>query len=81
MTEVRRQLLEQIAEISQHYPEMRLGQLIANLTTHALSQYGDSIWDVEDEEMLPAARELANTFRERAATLLETHGQPAKAAS
>lgn len=66
MSDARKQLIELVAEISELLPEVRLGQLICNLTTMANGQYGDSIWDVEDEELLAAAKEHVVALRARA---------------
>jgi hypothetical protein len=50
--ESRDQLLGAIAELSRRYPNWRLGQLVANLAGWA----DQEIWDVEDEQLLEAAR-------------------------
>ena len=61
----RQQLLQTLTELSDLCPEMRLGQLIANLASLAKGATPESIWDVEDEELLAAARQQAQYFRER----------------
>jgi hypothetical protein len=48
----RAELLATIAELSQRYPDWRLGQLVANVAGWA----DQEIWDVEDERLLEAAR-------------------------
>ncbi len=45
-------LLAAIAELRQRYPSWRLGQLIVNVAGWA----DQEIWDVEDEQLLEAAR-------------------------
>jgi hypothetical protein len=45
-------LLATIAELAQRYPDCRLGQLVANVAGWA----DQDIWDVEDEQLLEAAR-------------------------
>lgn len=45
-------LLGAIAELCERYPDWRLGQLIANAAGWA----DQEIWDVEDEQLLRAAR-------------------------
>ena len=45
-------LLAAIAELRQRYPDWRLGQLVANVAGWA----DQEIWDVEDEQLLEAAR-------------------------
>jgi hypothetical protein len=51
-TEPRRELIETIAELHGRYPHWRLGQLIANIAGWA----DKDVWDVEDEQLLQAAR-------------------------
>jgi hypothetical protein len=48
----RAELLATIAELSQMYPNWRLGQLVANVAGWA----DQEIWDIEDEQLLEAAR-------------------------
>jgi hypothetical protein len=48
----RGELLAILAELSQRYPDWRLGQLVANVAGWA----DQEIWDVEDEQLLEAAR-------------------------
>ncbi len=53
----REKLLRLLAQMSEQYPDWRLGQLVANTAGWArqLSEPQDTgIWDVEDEEMLAA---------------------------
>ena len=48
----RAELLATIAELSQRYPDWRLGQLVANVAGWA----DQEIWDIDDEQLLEAAR-------------------------
>ncbi|MBI3462087.1 MAG: hypothetical protein HY000_03370 [Planctomycetes bacterium] len=61
----RQQLLQVLAELSELCPEMRMGQLIANLATLAKGASAEAVWDVEDEELLVAARKQLLYFQER----------------
>ena len=63
MTTTRIQLLELLAELSESCPEMRMGQLLANLATLARGAVASAIGDAEDEELLDAARRQAEVFR------------------
>lgn len=54
--QVRKELFHILTELSECCPEMRFGQLIANLSYLAKGPTNESIWDVEDEELLAAAR-------------------------
>ena len=52
----RQELLAVLAELSAACPEMRFGQLIANLATLARGLTAEGLWDAEDEELLAAAK-------------------------
>jgi hypothetical protein len=67
ITSTRQQLLAVLAELSTACPEMRFGQLIANLSTLAKGLSPEGLWDVEDEELLSAAREQLTYFSNRQA--------------
>jgi hypothetical protein len=60
----RQELLSVLTELSSACPEMRFGQLIANLSTLAKGLSAEGLWDAEDEELLAAAREQLAHFRE-----------------
>lgn len=64
-SETRREMLRVLAELSEYCPEVRFGQLIANLATLARGPEVESIWDAEDEELLEAARKQLEVFRSR----------------
>ena len=61
----RGELLAAIAELSELAPELRLGQLIANLATLARGAKVEAVWDAEDDELLAAARRLQENYRGR----------------
>ena len=65
MTESRGELLRLLAELSEHAPELRLGQLIANLATLARGPEVENIWDSEDDELAAAAQRLLTHYRQR----------------
>jgi hypothetical protein len=54
--EVRLQLLRVLDELGEYTPDVRFGQLLANLSYMAKSFTAEAIWDVEDEELLEAAK-------------------------
>ena len=64
MTPIRKELLAVLAELSVACPEMRFGQLIANLSTLARGLSAEALWDAEDEELLAAARKQLAYFVE-----------------
>ncbi len=60
---VRQEALQVLAELSELVPEVRLGQLIANLSYLAHGLSNESIWDMEDDELLTAARKHLEEWR------------------
>jgi hypothetical protein len=54
--DVRRQLLRVLDDLGEHTPDVRFGQLLANLSYMAKSFTAEAIWDVEDVELLAAAK-------------------------
>ena len=66
-TTLRGELLAALDRLSAACPEMRFGQLIANLATLARGLDAGSIWDTEDEELLMAAQKQLTYFEEREA--------------
>jgi len=67
----RNELVEVLAEISRLAPFVRLGQLVCNLTTLASREEPYSVWDVEDEELLAAARQHLEDLRRLPPEVLE----------
>ena len=67
MNPIRQELLAVLAELSAACPEMRFGQLIANLSTLACGLSAEGLWDAEDQELLAAARKQLAYFTERQA--------------
>ena len=57
----RSEILQALGEMSEAFPDWRLGQMIANLAVVARGATEGAIWDVEDDELLEAIRrQLAN---------------------
>ena len=56
MNTVRKQILEALDELSILAPDVRLGQLIVNLSYLALGPTVEAPRDVEDEQLLDAIR-------------------------
>ncbi len=63
--ETRQELLRVLSELSEEYPQARLGQLVSNLATLAKGPTVEAIWDAEDEELLEAAKRQLKIFRTR----------------
>jgi hypothetical protein len=57
MTERERaELLTGLGDLCQLCPEMRFGQLIANLAVVARGTEPGAVWDMEDEELVQAVK-------------------------
>jgi hypothetical protein len=63
MTTAREELLACLGELSEVAPNLRLGQLVANVGTLAQGAKVEAIWDPEDVELLAAARRLLDHYR------------------
>jgi len=59
----RSELLTLLAELSEIYPDMRLGQLVTNVVQWARGPVVSAAWDATDQEMIQAAK--ANIHRHR----------------
>ena len=64
-TPVRQEALQVLAELSELVPEVRLGQMIVNLSYLARGLANESIWDMEDDELLTVARKHLEEWRAR----------------
>ena len=54
MNSTRQQFLHALQELSELTPDVRFGQLIANLSYLAIGPTAEAIWDMEDEQLLKA---------------------------
>lgn len=64
---LRQDVLDALSELSDYWPDMRFGQMIANLAVVAQGIKPEAVWDMEDEELLAAAKREIELSRERAA--------------
>jgi hypothetical protein len=53
----RREILHLLERLSELAPDVRFGQLIANLSYLAIGPTNEAIWDMEDEQLLEAIRQ------------------------
>ena len=74
-TQVRQEILQTLAELSECCPEVRFGQLIANLSYIAEGPTSEAIWDVEDEKLLAAGRKLLEERRSKEASAAMAEGK------
>jgi len=66
----RSELLHVITRIGTLAPDLRLGQLVALLADRADTPYtANPVSDIEDDELLPAAREFLELLIERSQNL------------
>ena len=63
--ELRRELLERLGSLWELAPTLRFGQLVCNLTTTAGGWAPGDQWDLEDERLLRAVRQMEAEFRLR----------------
>jgi hypothetical protein len=68
-TQIRQEVLRTLSELSECCPEVRFGQLIANLSYLAKGPTNEAIWDLEDEELLTAARKHLEDRRKQTSSL------------
>jgi hypothetical protein len=54
---VRQEILHQLQCLSDLAPEIRLGQLIANLAFLAAGPWDQTLWNLEDEQLLAAIKQ------------------------
>jgi hypothetical protein len=59
-TPERREILRLLGPLSDLAEDMRFGQLVANLVTLTGGTDAGSIWDMEDEQLIPAIRKLTD---------------------
>lgn len=59
------ELLAVLAELHGLFPDWRFGQLVLNIATAAGVSDPGAIWDVEDDQLLAAARRLIERNRSR----------------
>lgn len=65
----RREILESLERLSELAPEVRFGQLLANLSYLAVGPTNEAIWDMEDRQLLEAIRQHLSDLSKRASTV------------
>ncbi len=63
--EIKQEVLQVLSEMVEHCPEVRLGQLIVNLSCIARGPTPEATWDVEDDELLAAAKSHLEDYERR----------------
>ena len=54
-----------LSELVEHTPDVRFGQLIANLAVIARGPEPEAVWDMEDDELLRAVRSHIEDYERR----------------
>ena len=57
ITPVRQEILRQLERLSELAPDLRFGQLIANLAFLAAGPWDQTLWDLEDDQLLAAIQQ------------------------
>jgi hypothetical protein len=55
--DVRKEILENLCKLGELAPDVRFGQLIANLAFLAAGPWNETLWDLEDDQLLEATRD------------------------
>jgi hypothetical protein len=61
----RQEILARLARLSELAPDMRFGQLIANLAFMAAGPWDQTLWDLEDEQLVGAIRQMESDLAQR----------------
>ncbi len=62
----RQEILARLARLSELAPDVRFGQLIANLAFMAAGPWDQTLWNLEDTQLLEAIRQLESDLSRRA---------------
>jgi hypothetical protein len=62
----RQEILDRLTRLSELAPDMRFGQLIANLAFMAAGPWDQTLWDLEDETLIGAIRQMEGDLSQRA---------------
>ncbi len=68
-TELKQEILRSLAELVEHCPDVRFGQLIVNLSCIARGPSAEAVWDMEDDELLAATKSHIQDYERRHAEI------------
>ena len=63
--ERKQEILSVLTELFEHCPDVRFGQLIANLACIARGPSPEAMWDMEDDELLAATKSHLKDYERR----------------
>ena len=67
MSPIHDEILIQLGRLRELTPDVRFGQLLANLSYLAIAPTNEAIWDMEDDQLLEAIRQqIANLSNRQA---------------
>ena len=61
----RHEILNRLERLGRLAPELRFGQLIANLAFMAAGPWNETLWDLEDDQLLEAIRQMEADLSQR----------------
>jgi hypothetical protein len=61
----RQEILTRLARLSELAPDMRFGQLVANLAFMAAGPWDQTLWDLEDDQLIAAIRQMEIDLAQR----------------
>lgn len=61
----REEILNRLTRLSELAPELRFGQLIANLAFLAAGPWDETLWDLDDKQLLEAIRQMESDLAGR----------------
>ena len=64
-SDLKREILQALSDLVEHTPDVRFGQLIANLAVIARGPAPEAVWDMEDDELLAAVKSHIEDFERR----------------
>jgi hypothetical protein len=69
-SETKQEILRVLSELVEYCPDVRFGQLVANLSYIARGPHPEAVWDVEDDELLAAAKSHLQDYEKRHANVV-----------
>jgi hypothetical protein len=64
-SELKQEILQTLSVLVQQCPDVRLGQLIVNLSYIARGPNPEAVWDMEDDELLAATKSHLEDYAKR----------------
>lgn len=68
----RHEILNRLERLGKLAPDLRFGQLIANLAFMAAGPWNETLWDLEDDPLLEAIRQMEADLSQRDAKATAT---------